>query len=68
MKVLVPPTECECSFSSGTFSKNNDVTMRKLYYLVTYSTGRKPAKKKVKTPNGDYSNSNRPFTSKVFSS
>ena len=48
MKVLVPPTECECSFSSGTFSKNNDVTMRKLFNLVTYSTGWKRAKKKGK--------------------
>ena len=29
MKVLDPPTECECSFSSGSFPMNDDVTLRK---------------------------------------
>ena len=30
MKVLVPPTECEVSFSSGIISENYDATKRKL--------------------------------------
>ena len=51
MKVLVPPTECECSISSGPFLENDDVTKRKLSPFETYSIGHKRAKKKGKAPN-----------------
>ena len=35
---LVPPMECELSFSTGTFLNNYDVTDIKLKPLLTYST------------------------------
>ena len=54
MNVLVPPTGSECSFSSGPFLENDDVTKRKLSANETYSIGYKRAKKKGKRPNGDY--------------
>ena len=54
MKVLVPPTECDCSISSGPFLENDDYTERNLSPFETYSIGHKQAKKKGKTLNGDY--------------
>ena len=37
-KRIVPPIECEFSFSTGTFLNNYDITDRKLKPLLTYST------------------------------
>ena len=57
MKLKVPPTQCEYFISSGLFSENDDVTKsqrKSLIYFGTYSIGHKQAKKKGKTPNGDY--------------
>ena len=48
MKVLVPPAECEVSFSIGTFFENYDVTKRKLLDVETYSTVQKRTKREEK--------------------
>ena len=40
-KRIVPPTECELSFSTGTFRNNFDVIDRKIKPPLTYSTVRK---------------------------
>ena len=38
MKVIVPPIECELSYSIGTFLNNYDAINRKLKLFVIYST------------------------------
>ena len=48
MKVIVPPTVCELSISTGTFFENYDVINREALYVRTYSTVRKQTKRKEK--------------------